>query len=71
MVRIPETRMSASEVGKKLGMAPIDVMNALRRGAFPFGTALPPDDLHERWRYIIPRSRFEAWVQGKDLAYRD
>lgn len=59
------TLVPATEVAKALGTTHRGVVLAIENGTLPIGMAARS----ERGRYIvkIPRARWEAWLEGKDL----
>jgi len=64
--------MSIAEFSAAVGMGPMNAANAMRRDSglpkherqFPFATATPPETVGGKWKYIIPRTQFEAWREG-------
>jgi len=57
-------RIKVSEAAQILGVSDQLVRIGIQQGKLPFGTCIK---VNQRWNYIIPRERFEAYVNGKDL----
>ena len=55
-------RISVSEAAKILGCNPQAVRIGMQRGLVPFGFAYKND---KKWSYIIPRSRLQAYIEGR------
>jgi hypothetical protein len=60
-------KISIEGAAKRMGVSPMFLRLALRRGELPFGTAVKFD---KQWRYYINPIRFEKWMTGEDLAQR-
>jgi hypothetical protein len=58
-------RMPITEAAQRMGVTPQLLRLSLRRGLLPFGYALL---VNKRWAYVIIRARFEAYMQGRDMA---
>lgn len=57
-------RIKVSEAAAILGVSSQAIRIGIQTGTLPIGTAIK---VKQRWNYVIPRERFEAFVTGKDL----
>lgn len=64
MNEIKET-ITVAEAAARMGTSPEHLRWLIREQKVPFGLTFPTGSIT---RYIIPRGRFEAWVNGADLA---
>jgi hypothetical protein len=71
------TLISVTEAAKTLHVSPEVIRSGLIVGSLPFGAAIPSGEYwHKgkqvipRYKFVIPRKRFEKWVSGDDLVNR-
>ena len=57
-------RMKVSEAAAILGVSSQAIRIGIQTGKLPIGTCIK---VKQRWNYVIPKERFEAYVSGKDL----
>lgn len=57
-------RIKIREAAQILGVSEQFIRIGIQQGKLPFGTCIK---VNQRWNYVIPRERFEAYVNGKDL----
>lgn len=57
-------RITVEEAAREMGVTPMFLRLALRRGDVPFGTAVK---FERQWRYYINPIRFRKWMAGEDL----
>ena len=72
-MNIANETIPLSEAAARMGRSPAELANRLRKCAltgvtFPLGFALPPGNDRGQWIYVIPRKRFEAYMNGLDLS---
>ena len=60
-------KITVAECASILGVSPVKLRLAIKQKILPFGVCLPARCEEEKDVFIIPRSRFEAWLEGKDL----
>ena len=58
------SRMKVSEAAAILGVSSQAIRIGIQTGTLPIGTCIK---VKQRWNYVIPKERFEAYVTGKDL----
>jgi hypothetical protein len=58
--------LTSQQVARILGRGQATIEYGLRVGSLPFGVAFPIEG--GRWKYIIPKKRFYAWLNGDDLS---
>lgn len=59
-----ETRISAEEAAKRLGIDVVTLRGALIKELYPFGKAIR---CKKTWRYVIVRERFDAYMNAADI----
>ena len=57
-------RIKVKDAAAELGVSEQFVRIGMQRGTLPIGSCVK---ISNRWNYCIPRARFEAYLQGKDL----
>jgi hypothetical protein len=57
-------KISIEGAAKRMGVSPMFLRLALRRGELPFGIAVKFD---KQWRYYINPERFRRWMAGEDM----
>ena len=60
-------KITVAECASILGVSPVKLRLAIKKEIAPFGVCLPARCEEEKDTFIIPRTRFEAWLEGKDL----
>ena len=60
-------KITVAECASILGISPPKLRRAIKKEIVPFGVCLPARCEEEKDTFIIPRTRFEAWLEGKDL----
>ena len=57
-------RIKVRDAAKELGVSEQFIRIGMQRGTLPIGSCVK---LHNRWNYCIPRARFDAYLQGRDI----
>ncbi len=57
--------IKCADVAKILGTTPMKIKHAILNGSLPIGIVIVDDD--GRDRVIIPRRRWERWLNGDDM----
>ena len=61
-------RIKVKDAAAQLGVSEQFVRIGIQRGWLPIGSCVK---VQNRWNYCIPRARFEAYLQGKDLQTKE
>ncbi len=59
--------LTVKEVAEMLHKSTPAVRKGIIQGNLPFGTCIKSEGEYEKNVFVIPKSRFEAWVEGKLL----
>ncbi|WP_302826175.1 helix-turn-helix domain-containing protein [Anaerofustis stercorihominis] len=57
--------LTVQEVANKLHKSTRAIRRGIIQGALPFGTCIKCEDENENNIFVIPKSRLEAWLEGK------
>lgn len=57
-------RVKVKEAAQRLGVSEQYIRIGIQRGWLPIGSCVK---IKQRWNYIIPRTRFEAYMTGQDI----